>query len=194
MVYEWSKGRLNTDELHVVGHSQGGHVAGFVGQSFFQASGRTKKLRRISGLDPFEFAYDLTTNITHIFPILNVNDADFVDIHHTSVNVRSTGTIDIYYNDPQQLQPGCVAGGDSFKCSHMRLFYFWTEMISLEAAPFYARKADSWESFTRDRNLTELIELGPNTELTSRGNYFLQTNPSSPFSRGLLGVHYASNG
>lgn len=43
---------FDVDNFHLVGHSLGSHLVGFVGRSIYKNSNNTLKLKRITGLDP----------------------------------------------------------------------------------------------------------------------------------------------
>ena len=63
--------------FHVIGHSLGSHVAGYVGETV-QAKGMGK-LGRISALDPAEPLFQSMPEFVRLDP----GDADFVDAIHT---------------------------------------------------------------------------------------------------------------
>lgn len=62
------------DNIHIIGHSLGAHIAGFVGQDL---AGR---LGRITGLDPAGPSFDQLTNSQR----LDRTDAQLVDVIHTN--------------------------------------------------------------------------------------------------------------
>ena len=43
---------FNVDSFHLVGHSLGGHLIGFIGRNYFESSNRTLKIKRVTSLDP----------------------------------------------------------------------------------------------------------------------------------------------
>lgn len=43
---------FNIDMFHLVGHSLGGHLVGFIGRSYYENSNKTLKIKRITSLDP----------------------------------------------------------------------------------------------------------------------------------------------
>lgn len=204
LIHEWFKGRLDERRFHIIGHSLGTFVSATAGRSFFNETGKTKKLRRITGLDPAERSSKSSLNVSEIIPVLNAEDAEYVDIHHTdssasstiSVGVnRSLGTVDIWYNDPEEFQPGC-RGATAFEgshCSHLRAIEYYADMVT-GPFRFFARKSDSWNTFTQNENQCDVLTLGPKTSLNSKGDYFIQTNPSRPFSRGFAGILYRNIG
>lgn len=195
-MHEWFKGRLDKNRFHLVGHSLGTFVSGIAGRSLIEVSNGTKKLQRITGLDPAEGTRQL--NISHYIEPLDARAAQFVDVHHCDKIAgvwRSIGTIDVWYNNPNEFQPGCLLENvaESRQCSHIRPLFTWIEMISTGSPPFYARSADSWETFTQNKNRDNIIELGMNTNMNSSGNYFILTNDKSPFSKGMNGIFYVAN-
>lgn len=72
---------INSEDIHVIGHSLGAQIAGFAGKTFEKLTG--SKMARITGLDPagpcfFEEKPDSR---------LSKNDAEFVDVIHTNAGV-----------------------------------------------------------------------------------------------------------
>lgn len=95
------------EKLHIVGHSLGGQLTGYVGRTVIESSEGKLKVPRISALDPaFPGFYPAIVG-TH----LSYKDADFVDIIHTDAwlygTPTSTGTVDFWPNAGKTLQPGC---------------------------------------------------------------------------------------
>lgn len=43
---------FSVEKFHLIGHSLGGHLVGFIGRSVFQNSNETFKITRITSLDP----------------------------------------------------------------------------------------------------------------------------------------------
>lgn len=75
------EGGVNPKNIHIVGHSLGSHIAGFVGKTFYNSTG--KKIDHITGLDVagpcfFRERPDLR---------LKKTDAEFVDVIHTDGNI-----------------------------------------------------------------------------------------------------------
>lgn len=97
---------IDSETVHIIGHSLGAHVAGYVGKYFLEYTGR--KVKRITGLDPAApiFNRDSTTCDQR----LCAYDAQVVDVLHTNRNVMGfnepIGQIDFIANGGY-LQPGC---------------------------------------------------------------------------------------
>ena len=98
------------DKIHVVGHSLGAHVAGFLAKKV-QAMG-LGTLERVTGLDPAEPFFDIAGPDERI----DKSDAKFVDIIHTNSGMlwngclsikKSIGHVDVYPAGGSH-QPGCV--------------------------------------------------------------------------------------
>lgn len=124
---------FNVDKFHLVGHSLGGQLLGFVGRSYYNNSDRTLKLTRITGLDPagpFFYGGGLLIN-QHInkddgkdkfsldkLSIKSNFAALFVDIIHTDYNrfgaPVETGTADFWPNGGRD-QPGCNPGAYNYR-------------------------------------------------------------------------------
>lgn len=122
------------ENMIIVGHSLGAHIAGFTGAAL---NGR---LSQIIGLDP---AAPLFT-----FPIvvsnadrLDPSDAQWVQVIHTTSGLLGTpyqtGHQDFYPNGGIAPQPGCIIPlitdsptPESLSCSHLiATFYFYSSLI-----------------------------------------------------------------
>lgn len=68
---------LNIANVHIIGHSLGSHLAGYVGSVMQTNFGLT--LGRITGLDPAEPHFSQTDPVVRLDP----SDAYYVDIIHT---------------------------------------------------------------------------------------------------------------
>lgn len=95
--------------VHVVGHSLGAHVAGFMGKQIISLSSRSQILGRITGLDPAQPGY--SGSPTEATNRLDKDDALMVDIVHTDSGAVSIfdpiGKVDFYPNGGTAPQPGC---------------------------------------------------------------------------------------
>ncbi|VEN50592.1 unnamed protein product [Callosobruchus maculatus] len=94
------------ERVHLVGHSLGAHLAGFVGKWVISMTG--DKVGRITGLDPAGPMFDYpTAPPTHR---LDKSDAHFVDAVHTDIQgygyTPPLGHVDFYPNGGKD-QPGC---------------------------------------------------------------------------------------
>ncbi|XP_050547261.1 lipase member H-B-like isoform X1 [Daktulosphaira vitifoliae] len=175
---------INVDNIHLIGHSLGAHIAGACGSSF-----KFGKIGRITGLDPagpgFEY---LQIDVPH----LNYNDALFVDVIHTAAGVigysKSIGHVDFYPNGGKSPQPGCNQGRrptnklSAIHCSHSRAYLLYADTV-------YNRKSivgiqcNSWENFQNGAcNSGQMSYMGHDTTPNVRGDFYLITNDSSPYA------------
>ncbi|KAG5669188.1 hypothetical protein PVAND_017082 [Polypedilum vanderplanki] len=180
---------LDIERLHVVGHSLGGQLAGALGRNIKEKSYQTKKLFRISALDPaFPGFYPST-----VYKALNKFDAKFVDVIHTNGMEMgapvSTGSVDFWPNSGKNLQPGCGLG---IRCSHHRSWRFWAETVeSNKGKIFPAVKCASWSDFkARKCDFDEVTYMGIDCPTNVFGDYYLETNADTPYAKGLNGVKY----
>jgi len=99
---------INPSDVHLIGHSLGSHVIGNCGDVFFELM--TKKVGRITGLDPAGFRFDSSAQCLKALRSLSKEDADYVDVMHTSSYVTGQtnllGTSDYFPNNGGS-QPGC---------------------------------------------------------------------------------------
>lgn len=99
-----SEVQVSYDDVHILGHSLGAHVAGYAGNYV------PGKLGRITGLDPAGPAFE-TPYLKDAEERLDSTDANFVDIIHTCAGslgiLRPIGHVDFYPNGGTFRQPGC---------------------------------------------------------------------------------------
>lgn len=188
--------------LHVVGHSLGAHVAGFLGAEV-QALGYGK-VPRITGLDPAQPAFELAGTSGR----LDEGDADFVDVIHTNSGMLWEGCLSMafqvghmdFYPSGGKHQPGCTdvcVGGtctdnninDLIRggCSHSRANSYFVESVlaHVTGTRFLAWHCASWEDFTAGLCCGgEMAEMGLNIQRGSEGKYFLYANEEEPFAVG----------
>ncbi|XP_050442303.1 lipase member H-B-like isoform X2 [Adelges cooleyi] len=105
---------LKSDNIHLIGHSLGAHIAGACGAAF--TSG---KIGRITGLDPAGPGFEYIIIVDHQ---LDKTDALFVDIIHTAAGglgySSSLGHVDFFPNKGSRPQPGCYDGLNLVKFAH----------------------------------------------------------------------------
>lgn len=78
-------------------------------------------------------------------------------------------------------------------CSHRRSFIFFAESVKLpKQGTFEAVWARDWFAFIRHRtDDSNVVTMGIDCPKHARGNYFLQTATTKPFSLGSSGTKYA---
>lgn len=183
---------ISIDSLHIVGHSLGGQMAGFIGRSITSRSNGTLTLPRsvcvfidllnttlngcffrISALDPANPPFYVDG--THLI----ASDASMVDVIHTDAWLFgapiSSGTIDFWPNGGYSLQPGCPKRtlrhplSDANLCSHHRSWRFWAESVATAqgARSFPAIRSARWLSFMRGRiQVDQIVYMGYNCSKT----------------------------
>ncbi|KAJ8674587.1 hypothetical protein QAD02_005849 [Eretmocerus hayati] len=142
-IEELVSGGVNKETLHVIGHSMGAQVAGFIGDYL------NFTIPRVTGLDPanplfYQFGLD------HISP----RSGKIVDVIHTDGGLygaySNTGTVDFYANSGSRPQPGCKLFGPLLSptdlCSHWRSWRYYAESINNEKS-FPALRCDSYDDF-----------------------------------------------
>ncbi|GIY77636.1 pancreatic lipase-related protein 2 [Caerostris darwini] len=143
------------EKFHLIGHSLGSHVAGYVGESI-------KGLKRITGLDPATYLFSTASPRAK----LDRSDAMFVDVIHTDGGgigmVEPVGHVDFYPNGGK-IQKGCTAsnslrallekgvveGVRNVICSHMRAPLLFTDTINVRSCPMIAYRCMDWGAFSR---------------------------------------------
>ncbi|XP_008552895.1 lipase member I isoform X1 [Microplitis demolitor] len=173
---------LDLENFHLIGHSMGAQMAGFIGRY-------TKyELPRITGLDPASpgFYYARAEHI-------NNKSARFVDILHTDGGfygaLDNTGTADFFPNGGKRPQPGCPILGIPLTptdlCNHWRSWRIYAESIK-NIFSFPAVQCSSYLDYTEGRcEKNQVIYFGYSTPTNARGSYFFKTNDKSPYGRSL---------
>lgn len=169
------------DNIHVIGFSMGAHIAGIAGKFV-----KTGRLPVIYGLDPALplFRYE------NINGRLHVNDADYVEIIHTSVGSygydHPMGHVDFYINYGYN-QPGCFFN----ECSHFRAFQVYAESLKNDLLEGTECFAELWLDMIKSkrcmqdmgRRLSIGVEGLTRDQMASRrGLYFVNTNAQPPYS------------
>nr|XP_022905523.1 lipase member H-like [Onthophagus taurus] len=186
--YMVSRG-LHLPSLHLIGLSLGAQMAGVTGKNV-----RSGRIARITGLDP---AGPLFTKWPKSLK-LDKSDAEFVDVIHTDAGIfgypRSVGHLDFWPNGGIAPQPGCTfreiarrnpdAIIEKLFCSHWRSYQFYAESVVSEFS-FPAIECNSWNDFKSGSCdfQQQPISMGFLAHPLARGNYFLATNPESPFTQ-----------
>ncbi|XP_037040483.1 pancreatic lipase-related protein 2-like [Bradysia coprophila] len=105
------------NSIHVVGHSLGAHIAGFVGKYMAESGPNSIKLRHITALDPagpYIGSYECPRRLCD-------TDASFVETIHTNGGMlgrwKPIGQLDLYVNGGRR-QSGCILPTCSHSFSH----------------------------------------------------------------------------
>ncbi|GAB6028920.1 hypothetical protein CHUAL_004718 [Chamberlinius hualienensis] len=153
---------ISSDSIHLIGHSLGAHVAGYVGQEI-------KGIGRITGLDPAKPFFELTSPNVRLDP----TDANFVDVIHTDTGLSARNLEGFGYYEPLGhadfypnggiIQTGCKDGlvsamkraqgkltyelKEYLMCNHKRSYMYFLESINTDC-PMLSSPCDSWENYT----------------------------------------------
>merc|ERR1712080_192708 len=114
---------VDLSSIHLIGHSLGAHVVGFIGKEV-QSMG-LGKVDRITGLDPAKPFFELATPRDRI----DRSDAQFVDIIHTNSGNLWDGCLSIpkplghidFYPAGGKHQPGCTEACLGSNCINMTM-------------------------------------------------------------------------
>lgn len=123
--------KLKFNNIHVIGHSLGSMVAGFVGKHIYNKTGR--KIHRITGTDPAAPGFEKSPSDFR----LSSGDAEFVDVIHTDIGhfgiTSAIGDVD-YYPNGGHSQPGCPpldVDGTTF-CSKLNLIELFVKFVKFK--------------------------------------------------------------
>lgn len=179
---------LSLEGLHFVGHSLGTHVLASAARILDEMG---FPIPRLTGLDP---AYPGFYPPILASP-MSFKDAKFVDIIHTDGGGYGTptrvGHADFWPNGGQAKQPGCIAATVSLTaedfCSHWRSWAYYAE--SVVGTLFPARKCEDYDSFLKGECRKASVGLmGLQATYKNRGNFYLRTSASPPYSLGKRGA------
>lgn len=177
---------LSPEDVHVIGHSLGGQVAGFVGRHFRNQTGRL--LGRITALDAAAPLFE-DTNV-----FLSSRDAQFVDAIHTSSGdkvikgefgiLTPFGHVDFYPNGGRK-QPGCPPL--ELYCDHKLSKDFFLESMRSQRCRFVSEPcAGGLEALLADRCQLrgDRGEMGYfAARAPGRGVQTLETNSKPPYCK-----------
>lgn len=192
---------LAWNNLTVVGHSLGAHIAGFAGKAVTNGI-----IGTIVGLDPgrrifinleIQFSFNLSLTAGPYFSLantthrLNINDASYVECIHTNWKCfgfkKPICTADFYPNGGY-TQPGCSFMKGN-KCDHSRAVKLFGE--SLKGNKFQSQRCKEPVDFGEDGKALEICngsfammggEPGNRKDSAVYGVYYLKTSDTEPFS------------
>ncbi|KAG7309480.1 hypothetical protein JYU34_005448 [Plutella xylostella] len=181
---------LPAARLHLVGHSLGAHLVAYAAR---QMKTKDVTVPRITGLDPAMPGF--YPPLSFLGDHVTADDAAFVDIIHTDGGrygaSSKTGHADFWPNGGTARQPGCQINTVLFTyedfCGHWRSWRFWAE--SLGGPGFDSRPCTDYEAFTRGECKTAPVAyMGEKADKDLRGNFYLRTAGTKPFSLGARGA------
>ncbi|XP_053691228.1 phospholipase A1-like [Sabethes cyaneus] len=166
---------LSLDDVYLIGHSLGAHVAGIAGKSLKRGN-----LSTIVALDPALPLFSLQDVENRV----DIDDAAYVQVIHTNGGflgfLDPIGMADFYPNGGA-TQPGC---GLNFAgiCAHSRAWQLFVESLMepeehLLAQPFYALQ----ELPGVEKNNVVGTKLGGEPSNQATGMYYIDTNAQSPY-------------
>ncbi|XP_055677551.1 vitellogenin-1-like [Lutzomyia longipalpis] len=174
---------IDINQMHIIGHGIGAHVAGSIGQYFIR---ETKMLLpRITGLDP---ARPCLNRCEVPFKIQR-GDAKFIDIIHTNPGgygmADPIGDADFYVNEMSATMPGC----SDYVCSHQRAYKYYAETVYPQNEK--SLLAVHCKYFKIETEICDFDEIptpmGYACPMNAKGNFYLPVNENEPYG------HYAKN-
>ncbi|XP_047741176.1 uncharacterized protein LOC108671144 isoform X3 [Hyalella azteca] len=183
-------------DVHLIGHSLGAHVAGFVGKNV------TGGVGRITGLDPAGLTYHRVDKTKR----LDKTDASYVDVIHTNACVTNNpwfacyglneaiGHTDFWPNGGE-YQPACrglaaphspAMEGGLVGCDHQMSCTYFIESLAYSDATtrFLARPARSYSEYTEGNASCGHAPqyMGVHADPWSHGDHYLTTSALSPYA------------
>ncbi|XP_049874279.1 lipase member H-A-like [Pectinophora gossypiella] len=189
MLANLTKLGLDPKKLEVVGLSLGGHTISYIAKNYRLITGRN--ISRLTALDPAGPCF------RNLGPEdrLDQTDADFVDVIDTNIDgfgmAAPVGHVNFYVNGGE-FQPGDFLWMPcNVLCSHARAFTIWLAALE-NPNSFIALQCDSVQQ-ARERNCYERKPqvtnlLGPKTDRTKQGLFYLATYNNFPYFMGEKGL------
>ncbi|XP_022170469.1 pancreatic lipase-related protein 2-like [Myzus persicae] len=159
---------VGVETMHLIGHSMGAHIVGFVGKEL------PDQIPRITGLDPAKPQYENKGPNDRLY----ITDAHFVDIMHTNSAkngfTKSIGHIDFFPNGGQR-QPGCGSSDRATgSCSHIKAYHYYAHSIWAKE-DYVAHKCSSWDDYTSNScDGTNSTFMGEHVDIEQTENYYLR--------------------
>ncbi|KAI8122059.1 hypothetical protein FF38_06995 [Lucilia cuprina] len=171
---------MNIQNIHIVGFSLGGQIAGLAGQNIYKHC--AEKINRITALDPAGIIFTETTPANEK---LTADDADYVEVVHTNAGEYGyktpCGHVD-YYPNGGKIQPGCNSTDNS--CSYNRAYKFIPEMWSpVKNQEFLLLKCENVDFMSLDSCRWQNKIMGE-LDQQQKGLYYVETNDNNPFGKG----------
>ncbi|XP_047530578.1 phospholipase A1 2-like isoform X2 [Vanessa atalanta] len=177
-----SNNGLDLSNVHLVGFSLGAQLFGYTGD---EVKKQGKIIKRITCLDASGPLYDGIISL----PGVDASAAEYVYAIHTNPGVLGTteavGTVDIWVNCGNRLQPGCE-GSDL--CSHDCAWKYFAVAVGRPTA-FQAGHASDCDAWMQGNGTDQTINMGNHIDTEARGNYYLWTTSSWPYGLGEQGLH-----
>ncbi|XP_074036546.1 pancreatic triacylglycerol lipase-like isoform X3 [Leptinotarsa decemlineata] len=199
----WVKEKMHYgfENIHIVGHGIGAHIAGYVGTTH-------DKIKKITGLDPSGFRFEGMPESVK----LNPNCAQYVEIIHTdayesrSQGINETlGHSDFYVNSAKH-QPGCSenttfsnlvsVGRNSLHegeilpgCDHKRSFKYFIESVANRNCTFMGIRCENDFAFENGKcasctdpdNDCRIFGLRTYRTTIQKEKFFLNTADHAPY-------------
>nr|XP_006825445.1 PREDICTED: pancreatic lipase-related protein 2-like [Saccoglossus kowalevskii] len=176
---------LALTQIHLIGHSLGAHISGYVGEYLNIFPGR------ITGLDPAGPRFENE----HVFVRLDSRDAFFVDVIHTDAEPlvpkiglgiwQESGHVDFYPNGGKD-QPSCD-GLVKEVCDHMESCRYFIESIN-NVCKFTSYNCDGelgdWSKCASSCDDNQCNYMGYYALNEPEGVFYLETNEDEPFCQG----------
>lgn len=173
--------KMDLRQLHLVGYSLGGQIAGLCGQLVGQRF--QEKIGHITALDPIGVIYTPDMDADRR---LSADDAAFVEVVHTNAGGRgysgACGHAD-YFPNGGSVQAGCSAEDD--ECSHRRAYELIPDMWTPRAEhELFLSKCDSLEELDEFSCRWHNKLMGDLHNRSPPGIYYVRTNAIRPFGQG----------
>ncbi|BES96796.1 phosphatidylcholine 1-acylhydrolase activity [Nesidiocoris tenuis] len=174
---------MNCDNVHLVGHSLGSHVAGLAGRRLKE---HHHTAGRITGLDPAGPFY----HMVYAKSKLSKDDAQFVDCIHTSVCFGDRSPMchaDFYPNEEEgyiERQPDCnpeTLWKDWWNDYHSFAHKFFASSIN-PSHKFKVQPYDCWLSGKSTRTCPAVVQMGYYADPSKWGKFYTKTTDRYPYT------------
>lgn len=156
-------GYLNVNDLTLIGHSLGAHIAGIAGKKL-----ENYTIPIIIGLDPASPLFTVENEERR----LAKTDAKYIEIIHSNAGLLGLSTPlghASFYPNGGKKQPGC--GWDLInRCAHSRSYIYYAESI-FDTTGFYAWQCKSYDEMVEGKcsvkDSNKIVRMG--SEMDDKG-------------------------
>lgn len=173
---------MDINKFEIVANGNGASFAGMMSRKIKSSSNGAKVVPRIIAIEPKKASNDQLTTTDATF-VMSIYTEDLFSDKNVEDHVR-------FYVNGGKFQPKCpsifLLWPSNKICSNKLAQKYWLEAVNSKSATIFpARKCKDYEEF-EDEACDAAAPIGymnPKVANTLRGNYYLNVNDASPYSK-----------